>query len=60
MFNIKKKDMEDLEIVDYYLNKALDVGLEVEFVTFALKYMKEDPGLSIKEACERSYNDWVK
>ena len=52
--------MKDLEIVDFYLTKAEDCGLQVEFVTFALKYMKEDPGMTIKEACKRSFEEWVK
>lgn len=52
--------MEDVEIVDFYLIKAEDCGLQVEFVTYALKYMKEDPGLSIEEACQRSYESWIK
>jgi hypothetical protein len=52
--------MKDLAIVDIYLTKAEDYGLQVEFVTFALKYMKEDPGLSIEEACQRSFEEWIK
>lgn len=52
--------MKDLEIVEYYLSIAEEYGLQVEFMTFALKYMKEDPGLSIEEACKRSYEEWVK
>jgi hypothetical protein len=52
--------MKDLEIVDYYLHLAEETGLQVEFVTFALKYMKEDPGMTIKEACKRSFEEWVK
>lgn len=52
--------MDDLATVDYYLTKAEEAGLQIEFVTFALKYMKEDHGLSIKEVCERAYEEWVK
>ena len=52
--------MKELEIVDRYLTEAEEYGLQVEFVTFALKYMKEDPGLTIEEACQRAYEDWVK
>jgi hypothetical protein len=52
--------MKELEIIDYYLTKAEECGLQVEFVTFALKYIKEDPGLTIEEACCRAYEEWVK
>jgi hypothetical protein len=53
-------ELEELKIVSNAVKNASGFGLEVEVVTFALKYMKENPSLSIVEAIIMSYEDWVK
>lgn len=52
--------MEDLKIVDQYLKEASEYGLQVELVTYALKYMKENPSLTIAEALNFAFLDWIK
>jgi peptide subunit release factor 1 (eRF1) len=49
-----------LDVVDWVLQEAMDLKVEVEVVTFALKLMKEDPTLNISDAIMFAYEDWVK
>ena len=35
-------------------------GLNVEIITWAFRYMKENPSLSITEALNLGYNEWIK
>lgn len=53
-------ELEELKIVGNAIKHASGYGLEAEVVTFALKYMKEDPQLSIVEAIKYAYEEWVK
>ena len=53
-------ELEELKIVDRVIKNASGYGLEAEVVTFALKYMKENPQLSIVEAIIAGYEEWVK
>lgn len=52
--------MKELLIVSDVLEDAKRYGLEAEVVTFALKYMKKDPTLSISTAITYGYDEWVK
>jgi len=60
----KKRAAEEfsrsLDVVDWVLQEAMDLKVEVEVVTFALKMMKEDPTLNISDAIMFAYEDWVK
>ena len=60
----KKRAAEEfsrsLDVVDWVLQEAVDLKVEVEVVTFALKLMKEDPTLNISDAIMFAYEDWVK
>jgi hypothetical protein len=49
-----------LDVVDWVLQEARDLRIEVEVVTFALKFMKEDPDLDISSAMIAAYDNWVK
>jgi peptide subunit release factor 1 (eRF1) len=49
-----------LDVVDWVLQEARDLRIEVEVVTFALRFMKEDPALDISTAMMAAYDNWVK
>lgn len=49
-----------LDVVDWVLQEARDLKIEVEVVTFALKFMKEDPEMDISSAIMAAYDNWVK
>ena len=49
-----------MEAIDKMLDTAIEFGLEVEVIYYSLKYMKENPSLSIIEAIVMAYEDWVK
>jgi len=51
---------DELDIINDLLEKAQIYGLRDEVVYFALKYMKEDPTISITEALNYGYGEWVK
>jgi len=53
-------DIDELLIVADFLDDAKKYGLEAEVVTFALKYMKENPSLTISQAITYGYDEWVK
>ena len=52
--------LEEFEAVKNAIKGASEYGLEVEVIVFALKYMKENPRLTVKEAISLGYEDWVK
>jgi hypothetical protein len=51
---------KSLDIVDAILHDARDFKLETEVVTWALKYMKRNPNLTISDAITLAYEEWVK
>lgn len=51
---------QDMRSVDFYLREAREWGLEVEIVSYALKYMKEDPSICIIEALSLASAEWIK
>lgn len=51
---------ETLKFVHFCLEEAKEHGLTVEVVTWALKFMKENPLLSIEEAINMGVNEWIK
>lgn len=52
--------IDELWVVSDCLEDAQKYGLEAEVVTFALKYMKQDPTLSISAAITYGYDEWLK
>jgi hypothetical protein len=65
MFNethepIQESISDALYYVKYTLEEAKEYHMETEIVVWALKYMKDDPTLTIKQAMAYSFNDWIK
>ena len=56
---INSEIIEELQIVDNLLLNAAEYGLQSEVVTWALQNMKENPDLSIGDAMEISYSEWI-
>jgi hypothetical protein len=52
--------LNEIDAVSIALANAYQMSLEVEVVTWALKYMKENPNLTIDEAITMGYYEWVK
>lgn len=52
--------IEQMSAVNWYLIRATEYGIETEVVTYALKYMKENPEISYRMAMEYAYGEWVK
>jgi hypothetical protein len=52
--------VETMKSVGLALEDAKESGLETEVVVWALKYMKENPKLTISEAIFLGYCEWVK
>jgi len=51
---------EDVKTVKEALFHATEFKLEVEVISYALKYMKENPSLTVGEAITLGYFEWVK
>ena len=49
-----------IAIVDLILQDAADLGIATEVVTWALKYMKQDPTQDISDAMISAYDEWGK
>lgn len=49
-----------LDVVEAVLLDARDFNLEAEVVTWALKYMKEHPEITISDAIMLGYDEWLK
>ena len=52
--------VEQLQLISGLLEQAKEANLEVEVITWALKYMQEDPEQQPYEAFAAGYNEWVK
>lgn len=50
----------EMQIIDQMLDSAIEFGLEVEVIYWALKYMKENPTISPAEAFALGVTEWVK
>ena len=56
-----KEDIHQImKSVRIALEDAKEYGLEVEVITWALKYLKEDPTISIDQAISYGYYEWIK
>jgi hypothetical protein len=60
----RRRPVEDihrsLDIVEHILHEANDLGITTNVVTWALKYMKENPKLDISDAIVMGYEEWFK
>jgi hypothetical protein len=50
----------EMDVVSIALERAYERDMEVEVVTWALRYMKDNPSLTISEAITMGYYDWVR
>jgi len=57
---MKEETIKELSYVDHLLKLAEYHNLEAEVVVFALKAMKNNPSLTIEEAIDAGYEEWVK
>ena len=57
---VKPMDNEQLDIIEKILDQALEFGLEVETIYWALKKMQEDPSMTPGEAMAFGIIEWVK
>lgn len=55
-----KKVLEEMEAISNMLDTAIDYGLEVEVIYWALKYVKDNPTVSPAEAFALGVAEWVK
>jgi hypothetical protein len=63
----KKQAVEPVEdiyrsiaIVESVLHDARDLKIETEVVTWALKFMKQDPSIDISDAMIMGYEEWMR
>jgi hypothetical protein len=52
--------VSEMDTVAMVLEQSCEENLEVEVVTWALRYMKENPSLTISEAITMGFYEWVK
>ena len=52
--------IEEIAIVNELLLSASEYGMQSEVVGWALQNMKENPNLSISNAMELGYTEWVR
>ena len=55
-----KVTTEDLNAIHFYLHEAHQHGLQAEVVTYALKFMKDDPTLTVQAAIALGASEWIK
>jgi len=60
LFSESEYIIEDMKNVAEVLDHAKEYGLQVEVMTWALKYMKENSNLTITEAITMGYFEWIK
>lgn len=51
---------EQLETISQLLDVAIEYGLEVEVIYYALDYMQKDPKVTPAEAFALGVTEWVK
>jgi len=52
--------IDDLQLVQSLLDEASLYGLQAESIYWALKAMKENPTLTVVEAMEIGYSEYIK
>jgi hypothetical protein len=58
----KKTDetTEEMQLIGDMLDSALEYGLEVEVIYWALRYIKENPDTSPAQAFALGVTEWIK
>lgn len=56
----EEKIDEQLDIIDKLLDRALEHGMELEVIYFALKHAKENPGATPAESFALGITEWIK
>lgn len=56
----KEKINEQLGIIDKLLDTALEYGMELEVIYFALKHAKENPEATPAESFALGVTEWIK
>lgn len=51
---------QQMDAIGSMLDVALEYGLELEVIYYALRYMKENPKISPVEAFTLGVSEWVK
>jgi len=51
---------EQLDVIDKLLDKALEYGMELEVIYFALKHAKENPNATPAESFALGVTEWIK
>lgn len=51
---------EDAKVIDEVLDQAIEAGLEVEVIYWALRTMKDNPKLTPSEAMILGVTEWIK
>lgn len=59
-FGINTVPEEDMKAIDTYLDLALEAGLEIEVIYFALIAMKKNPELTPSEALAVGITEWIR
>ena len=49
-----------IAIVEMVLHDARDLQIDTKVVTWALKFMKQDPSIDISDAMIMAYEEWIK
>lgn len=57
--NIKEIEKEDYDVISNSLDQALDDGLEIEIIYWALIAMKKDPSLTPGQAMMIGLTEWM-
>jgi hypothetical protein len=58
--NTESDIKKQLEFIGVGLDAALEHGLELEVIYFALKYMRENPNVTPAEAFALGITEWIK
>lgn len=53
-------EKEQIEAIDQMLDSAIQFGMEVDVIYWALKYMKENPTVTPAEAFALGVAEWVR
>ena len=59
-FNINEVPEEDAKLIDEQLDEAMELGLEVEVIYWALIAMKKNPELTPGQAFVLGLMEWIK
>lgn len=57
---MKETIKEQMDAVLYSMVCAKAYGLEIEVITFAMRYLKDNPDKGVKEALSYGLNEWIK